>query len=53
VRPAAENHALEFSIRTTDIGSSTGDIIMRKWTAPKVIEICLGMEINCYASAQF
>ncbi|MFO1153179.1 MAG: pyrroloquinoline quinone precursor peptide PqqA [Rhodospirillales bacterium] len=25
---------------------------MRKWTTPKVIEICVGMEINGYASAQ-
>ncbi|HYN40065.1 MAG TPA: pyrroloquinoline quinone precursor peptide PqqA [Rhodospirillales bacterium] len=24
---------------------------MRKWTAPKVIEIAVGMEINCYACA--
>jgi len=23
-----------------------------KWTKPRVVEICLGMEINCYASAE-
>jgi len=23
-----------------------------KWTAPKVVEICVGMEINCYACAE-
>ena len=22
-----------------------------KWTTPKVVEICVGMEINCYACA--
>ncbi|MGZ9112781.1 MAG: pyrroloquinoline quinone precursor peptide PqqA [Rhodoplanes sp.] len=25
---------------------------MRKWKRPKVIEIALGMEINCYACAE-
>jgi coenzyme PQQ precursor peptide PqqA len=24
---------------------------MRKWRTPKVIEIAVGMEINCYACA--
>jgi len=24
---------------------------MRKWTSPKVVEIAVGMEINCYACA--
>lgn len=23
-----------------------------KWTTPKVVEICVGMEINCYACAE-
>jgi len=23
-----------------------------KWSKPRVVEICLGMEINCYASAE-
>jgi len=23
-----------------------------KWTAPKVVEISVGMEINCYACAE-
>jgi coenzyme PQQ precursor peptide PqqA len=23
-----------------------------KWTTPRVVEICLGMEINCYACAE-
>ena len=27
------------------------EVIMRKWTAPRVIEIAVGMEINCYACA--
>ncbi|MCH7943375.1 MAG: pyrroloquinoline quinone precursor peptide PqqA [Proteobacteria bacterium] len=22
------------------------------WKTPKVVEICVGMEINCYASAE-
>jgi coenzyme PQQ precursor peptide PqqA len=25
---------------------------LMKWTAPKVVEICVGMEINCYACAE-
>lgn len=28
-----------------------GDEAMRTWTAPRVIEISVGMEINCYACA--
>ena len=28
-----------------------GDRAMRKWKSPKVIEIAVGMEINCYACA--
>ena len=28
-----------------------GDDAMRKWTAPRVVEISVGMEINCYACA--
>jgi coenzyme PQQ precursor peptide PqqA len=28
-----------------------GDEAMRKWTTPRVIEISVGMEINCYACA--
>jgi coenzyme PQQ precursor peptide PqqA len=31
--------------------SGKGDRAMRKWTSPKVIEIAVGMEINCYACA--
>lgn len=23
-----------------------------RWTSPRVVEICVGMEINCYASAE-
>jgi len=23
-----------------------------KWTTPKVVEVCVGMEINCYACAE-
>jgi coenzyme PQQ precursor peptide PqqA len=25
---------------------------LMKWTTPKVVEICVGMEINCYACAE-
>ncbi|WP_374369320.1 pyrroloquinoline quinone precursor peptide PqqA [Dongia sp.] len=25
---------------------------MKKWTAPRIREICVGMEINSYASAR-
>ncbi|CAM3085177.1 pyrroloquinoline quinone precursor peptide PqqA [Cupriavidus taiwanensis] len=25
---------------------------MRTWTTPKVVEVCLGCEINCYMSAE-
>jgi coenzyme PQQ precursor peptide PqqA len=28
-----------------------GSETMRKWKTPKVIEIAVGMEINCYACA--
>ncbi len=35
----------------TSVSKQERDSIMRKWTAPRVIEICVGMEINCYASA--
>jgi coenzyme PQQ precursor peptide PqqA len=27
-------------------------IVKRKWTAPRVWEIAVGMEINCYACAE-
>jgi coenzyme PQQ precursor peptide PqqA len=27
------------------------ELIMR-WSSPRVVEICVGMEINCYASAE-
>lgn len=26
--------------------------IMRNWTTPYIVEICLGCEINCYMSAE-
>jgi coenzyme PQQ precursor peptide PqqA len=29
-----------------------GGTIMKKWTSPRVREICVGMEINSYASAR-
>ena len=28
-----------------------GRRVLMKWTTPKVVEICVGMEINCYACA--
>ena len=39
--------------RTSDLAQvdDEGDEAMRKWTAPRVIEISVGMEINCYACA--
>jgi coenzyme PQQ precursor peptide PqqA len=27
-------------------------LIVKKWTAPRIREICVGMEINSYASAR-
>ncbi|WP_085277996.1 pyrroloquinoline quinone precursor peptide PqqA [Pseudogulbenkiania subflava] len=29
-----------------------GESIMRIWTKPQIIEVCLGCEINCYMSAE-
>jgi coenzyme PQQ precursor peptide PqqA len=34
--------------RTTVIRQET----VMKWSTPKVVEICVGMEINCYACAE-
>ncbi|MGD0865540.1 MAG: pyrroloquinoline quinone precursor peptide PqqA [Rhizomicrobium sp.] len=31
--------------------AQNGEIVM-KWTTPRVVEICVGMEINCYACAE-
>ena len=25
---------------------------LMRWTKPRIVEICLGMEINCYACAE-
>lgn len=30
----------------------TGRSVMKKWTKPKVVEISVGCEINCYACAE-
>jgi coenzyme PQQ precursor peptide PqqA len=37
----------DFSFRQPKGGTD-----MRKWKRPKVIEIAVGMEINCYACAK-
>jgi coenzyme PQQ precursor peptide PqqA len=35
----------------TSKGTSKGSETVRKWKTPKVVEIAVGMEINCYACA--
>ncbi len=30
----------------------SGGIVMRKWNRPTIVEIAVGMEINCYACAK-
>lgn len=37
--------------RNIRLVSGKGDQAVRKWKAPKIIEIAIGMEINCYACA--
>jgi coenzyme PQQ precursor peptide PqqA len=32
--------------------SRTGGLIMRQWHTPQVVEIALGLEINCYMCAE-
>jgi coenzyme PQQ precursor peptide PqqA len=39
-------------IRVSRNRTLKGGNIMRQWTAPKVIEIPVGMEINSYACAR-
>ena len=38
--------------RQSFFANRKGETDMRQWKRPKVIEIAVGMEINCYACAK-
>ena len=46
-----QGHFLVVEPPITFEGKTLGESAMN-WTTPTIIEICVGMEINCYACAE-